>query len=105
MTGRPDHQVGAAELRTLDADAITDALRTGRLDQLLSGSDPGPPHDPGQDDDDFLDRYLSIGRNEKESKPDDETRQLGRDDLANMSESEIAAALKAGRFDDMLARR
>jgi hypothetical protein len=106
MTDEPTHQIGVDELRTLDADAIRDALRAGRLDQLLSGHDPGPPPDPNQKDGDgFLDRYLGMGRDEKGSRPDEETRQFGRDDLKTMSETEIAAALENGQLDELLGRR
>jgi hypothetical protein len=102
MSDEAIHQIGIDELRTLDADQTTAALRAGRLDALLAGRNPGPPPDP-QKPDDIVTR-MARGARDEEPTPDD-ARQLGRDDLANMSESEIAAALAAGRFDDMLARR
>jgi hypothetical protein len=107
MTDAPDYQIGVDELRKLDADTITDALRAGRLDQLLAGHDPGPPPKPdhGDDDEDFVTRYARQSRGDQHDTDHDETRQLGRDDLRTMSESELAAALENGQLDELLGRK
>lgn len=88
MTSQPTHQIGLDELRTLGSAEIDQALKDGRLDQLLSGQDPGPPPDPTADEDD-----------------EDEDTQLTRVDLERMTGAEVLDALDQGRCDQLLGRR
>jgi hypothetical protein len=86
MTGQPQ-QRSRADVEQAEPEQVLGWLRDGALDDLLHGRPPTPPPEPKPDD-----------------QPD-ETRQLSRDDLTDMTTDEIAAALAAGRFDDLLARR
>jgi hypothetical protein len=88
-------QLTAGEVARMTPEAISEALREGKLAALLRGENPAEPEPEPEPD-------LTLA--DLPSVEDDPTGQIGADELATMGPAEIADALSRGLLDDLLGR-